>query len=223
MRVLIALAFAISSVAGAAQAQSIEAPIPTQGDSWQFQTINLWTSNLISRTSKKTIGASGEYVRSYFDTQSIGQNGEIMKPEVSEGTARADLNQVVMYRGEKQERTWYKWPLVQGKKWSHQIKEELPPIAGATQTRTITSTVNAEVIGWETLEVPAGKFKTMKIVYKTSWVMDSPSATGVGMSTSWYSPDAKINVQSVYESFGADGSPQVRTKTQLIHYQVNKS
>jgi len=220
MQILIALAFVISSVTGAVQAQSVEAPIPAQGDNWQFQTIDLWTSNLVSRTSKKTIGASGEYVRSFFETQSFGQNGEINKPNVSEGTTRADLNQVTMYHGEKQERTWYKWPLVPGKKWSYQLKEELPPTAITTQTRTLTTTVNTEVIGWETVEVPAGKFKAMKLIYKSSWVMDSPSITGTSTSILWYSPDAKSSVLSTYETFGADGSPQARTKTQLIHYQV---
>src|SRR5258706_6382134 len=161
MRLSTVLAFAFSTVVGIAQAQSIGVPVPRDGDSWQFQTFNLWNSNLTSRVSRKTVGTSGEYVRTVFESQATGQNGEITKPEIAEATTRADLNQTVMYRGEKQERVWYKWPLAPGEKWAFQMKEELPPTVSATQSRTMTSTWQAEVFGPEILEVPAGKFKTI--------------------------------------------------------------
>jgi hypothetical protein len=108
MRVLPVLAFAVSAVTGVVHAQPINAPHRVEGDSWQFQDINLWSSKLVSRSTQKTIGVSGDYVRSYFETQAIGQSGEIIKPVVSEITGRADLNQVVMYQGEQQDQTWYK-------------------------------------------------------------------------------------------------------------------
>jgi hypothetical protein len=84
----------------------------------------------------------------------------------------------------------------------------------------MTMTVNAEVTGWETVDIPAGSFKALKLIYKTNWSTDNPPLSGTSTGTAWYSPDAKLPVQVVYEVFGADGSPQTRTKTQLVQYQV---
>lgn len=216
--IVLAAAVVASNAASAQTLQS--APLPSPDDSWQFQTINLWTSNLISRSSKKILGISGDYVRMYIESQPVGQNGEITKPSVSEVTARADMNSTVVYHGEKQDRIWYNWPLRPGKKWSFLSKEEVPPTTAGGAPMVFSYTTDAEAVGWEALEVPAGKFKTMKIVYKTKWSAEGSSTSGTSVNTVWLSPDAKTVVQSVFESFGADGAPQTRTKTQMIHYLV---
>ena len=203
-----------------AHAQSIAAPVAEEGNSWEFQTLDLWSGKTTSRMTRKTIGVAGEYARMLYETTDVGKAGEFIKPRVNEGTIRADLNSNIMYRGEKLERITYKWPLEPGKKWSYQIKEDLPLAANATTPQVITNNTDAEVKGWEVIEVPAGKFKALKLVYKNAWSTENPVSKGISISTSWYCPEIKTVVQSTYESFGADGSPQTRTKDQLIRYSA---
>ena len=175
---------------------------------------------MTSRVTRKTIGVAGEYERMLYETTDVGRAGEFIKPRVVEGTIRTDLNTNVMYRGEKLERTSYKWPLETGKKWSYQVKEDLPLAANATTPQVFITNTDVEVKGWETVEVPAGKFKAIKLVYKTSWTTENPVSKGNSTNSTWYCPDVKTIVMSTYESFGIDGSPQTRTKEHLIRYSA---
>jgi hypothetical protein len=126
-----------------------------------------------------------------------------------------------MYRGEKMEKIFYKWPLEQGKKWTYSFKTDLPLTGTSTIPQTMTSNVSAEVKGWESIEVPTGKFKAIKIVYKTNWTTENPSSSGSSVGTSWYCPDVKTYVQYMFEAIGADGSPQTRNVTQLALYKTD--
>jgi hypothetical protein len=206
--------------ANVASAQSVSAPVAEEGNTWEFQTVDLWSGKMTSRLTRKTIGVSGEYARMMYETTDVGKAGEFVKPRVTEGTMRADLNFNVMYRGEKLERIAYKWPLEPGKKWSYQIKEDLPLAANATVPQVVTTNTDVEVKGWESIEVPAGKFKVLKLQYKNSWSTENPASKGITLATTWYCPEIKTIVQSTFESFGADGSPQTRTRDQLVRYSA---
>lgn len=204
----------------AAQAQSVKAPLPVEGNNWEFKTIDMWSSKPISELTKNTIGVSGDYVRMYYEMRELARNGEFIKPQVTEATIRADMNETVMYHGDKMEKIWYKWPLEPGKKWESQVKVDYPASGNNTQVQVVTTTYKAEVMGWETVEVPAGKFKALKIVYKINWAIETPISNGSSTTMVWYSPETKCNVQNTFESFGADGSPQTRTRQQLVQYAV---
>lgn len=214
----IMLVGSFSMLVNTAFAQAVQAPSPIEGDTWEYQTVDLWSSKVTSRLIKKTIGVSEGFVRMYYDAHDISRTGETLKPQVSEGTVRADMNVTTMYRGERMEKTWYKWPLEAGKKWSYQVKEDLPPVANATQPQVMTTNIEAEVKGWEVVETPLGKYKAMKINYKTTWSTENPANKGNSVSSGWYCPDVKGLVQYTYESIGADGSPQSRTKQQLLRF-----
>ncbi|MES2070171.1 MAG: hypothetical protein V4488_07480 [Pseudomonadota bacterium] len=221
MRLISTMLMSVSLVAlNSAYAQSVQAPVPAAGNSWSYKTSDMWSAKLISESTLKTVGVSGEYVRIFYETKSASKNGEFVMPQTSESTTRADLNSVIMYKGERQENPWYKWPLEAGKKWSFQIKQELPPTGSATIPQVMTQNIDAEVKGWETLELPAGKLKAIKIVYKSTWTAVNPASNGTSVSTTWYSPDVKRFVQYTSENFGPDGSPQARTLQQLVHYEV---
>ncbi|MFZ6816237.1 hypothetical protein ACO0K3_17330 [Undibacterium sp. Rencai35W] len=222
LSVVSALFSIVSLAAQPVQAQSVRAPAIVEGDTWEFRTINMWSSKPISQFSKKTIGISGEYARMFYETRTLGKGEEFVKPQVSEGTVRTDLNMTVMFKNDKMEQTWYKWPLEPGKKWEFQYKQEFPSATNSAQIQVSITNTKAEVIGWETVEVPAGKFKALKIVYKNSWTMDNPTSSGTTQNIVWYSPDTKSSVQTTFESFGADGSPQTRTNQQLTRFENAK-
>jgi hypothetical protein len=204
-----------------ANAQSVNAPTFSEGEKWEYQTTDLWSKKIISHLTVTNIGVSGDYLRRFFEQSNTGHNGEFVKPESWEATVRADLNGTGIYRGERFERIWYKWPVEPGMSWAFQTKAEAAPIPPSTAARIMTTSVNAEVKNWETVEVPAGKYKALKIVYKSSWVAENPSGTGSSVSTSWYSPEIKGSVQDMTETFSAEGMPQARTVRQLVFYKPN--
>ncbi|WP_133166833.1 hypothetical protein [Solimicrobium silvestre] len=197
-------------------AQSVNAPVYAVGEKWEFMKKDLWTGKVIQRYTVKNIGIAGDYLRRSFETTNISANGDITKPQFTESTVRADMNENIMFHGEKSIKVWYKWPLEIGKKWSLQSKSEIAPTAANAVAQTMVSTWNAEVVQWENVDMPSGKVKALKIVYKLAWTLDSPTGGGDGVYTVWYSPEQKNVVQSIYETFTADGSPQLRTITQLV-------
>jgi hypothetical protein len=200
-------------------AQSVDAPVFTPGGHWDYQNYDLWSNRLTSRLATKVVGVSGDFVRMQYETTNVGDKGELMKPTVTEATIRSELNAYTMFRGERMEKVFYKWPLEPGKKWTYQYKNDLPPTGTATTPQTMTTNVNAEVVGWETIEVPAGKFKVLKIIYKANTITENPFSTAASTSMQWYSPDVKGEVQSSFEAIGADGMPQARTMRQLVQYK----
>jgi hypothetical protein len=214
----------LSVVVQCAGAQTIDMPTVKEGDSWEFQNYDMWSGRMTSSYSKQVIGVMGEYVRVSYDTREISKTGEIGRPVQSDATLRADMNATAVVGGQKYERSYYKWPLEVGKRWTSQFKSDLPANGNASAgavPQFMTTTLECEVKEWETIIVPAGKFKALKIVAKGNWTIGSP-ATSSGSYTAirWYSPDAKAEVQYTYDAFGADGTPLTRTKQQLGSYNL---
>lgn len=77
----------------------------------------------------------------------------------------------------------YAWPLQVGKTWEQTYQEERP-VARQTAERVDVVTVEAE----ESVTVPAGTFKTFKIVYRNK-------KTGAIRYEEWYSPELKSPVK----------------------------
>jgi hypothetical protein len=81
-------------------------------------------------------------------------------------------------------RFYYVWPMHVGQTWDQAILEERP-VARQTTERVDTVTVEAE----ETVTVPAGTFKTLKILYRNK-------KTGAVRYEAWYSLELKQLVKS---------------------------
>lgn len=220
MRSFVFIAFVIVMAVNSALAQSIEAPTLAAGDNWEFQHIDLWSSNLASRSTRKIIGSADGYIRVWVETQAVSQDGAVAKPQVAEMTMRADLNSSTNVGGEKLETVLYKWPLEPKKHWTFRTKREMPNNVNGTQPFIFNVSNEAEVIGWEMVEVPAGKFKAIKIVYNGKVSVENSAIRETILRTVWYSPDAKTDVLSITETFNVDGVPLVKLKSQLARYQV---
>ncbi|MES2071725.1 MAG: hypothetical protein V4488_15325 [Pseudomonadota bacterium] len=206
----------------AAHAQSVPSPKPAADDSWSYNTIDLWSSKVLTEMRLKTIGIDDDYIRLFIESKADSGTGELMMPRGFETTARADLNSVMMFCGERQEKLLYKWPLEPGKKWNFQIRQEMQANNNQSngEATVLTNNFEAEVKGWETVDTPAGKFKAIKTVYKNNWTLDHNAAAGLIVITSWYSPQVKREIQSISETFSPDGLPEARTRQQLVSYQV---
>lgn len=217
--VYFAAALGMSAMVQSVQAQSIEMPVVKEGDFWEYQMFDMWSGRMTGSFSKQVAGVMGEFVRVSYDSREISKTGEIGRPVQTDATLRADMNSTAMVGGQKYDKIYYKWPLSVGQHWTSQFKSDLANAGSPSQV--MTTTLESEAKEWETITVPAGKFKTIKIVTKGSWTVGTPvSSSGTYTAVRWYSPDAKAEVQYTYDAFGADGTPLTRTKQQLSTYTL---
>ncbi len=152
-------------------------PVWKRGDEWAFR----WESS----------ASKGTYVWSVDREEMIeGVSHYVIKQgtrEIFYRTAdlahtRETVNGAVV-RHHTPSRIRYLWPLEVGKTWEQAFREDRP-VDRQTNERAETASVEAE----ETIAVPAGTFRTMKIVYRNK-------GTGAIRYEEWYSPDLKMSVQ----------------------------
>jgi hypothetical protein len=139
-----------------------------------------------------------------------------------------------------------KFPLTQGNSWELEYTENRPN----KQLKSAKTHLNYTVVGWEEVEVPAGKFKAIKIEAVGKWISElepslntatntqtNKSGTTVIMQTQkeqprtssgqiyrayWYVPDIKIYVKSIDENYFSSGALNRRTTEELESYKVSQ-
>jgi len=109
---------------------------------------------------------------------------------------------------------YYDFPLSTGKKWQ-QTTVETDIKTGAKRTHTLSS----EVLGSETVTVPAGTFNAIKLITKSELVDVSKGETTFGSDTSWYVPELRRSVKSETASRKPDGTEDKQI-IQLIEYKL---
>jgi hypothetical protein len=79
------------------------------------------------------------------------------------------------------------FPLAEGKSWSQKVVRT-DPATGERREMLVTGRVR----GWETVKVPAGEFKALK-VERTMYLGDYDSFRGITQrtETEWYAPDIR--------------------------------
>jgi hypothetical protein len=165
--------------------EKMEAPVWNVGDKWIY-----------------TPGMAMEIVKADGNGYVVRFQSETIVLE------KSTLNRVYTLRGREQERyqkaqrRLFNFPLTIGKKWkdtySGPLKwEEAFSSRGANED-DIQFFESYRVLGWEEVEVEAGRFKALKIEYKKEW---SSPITGWkdGKAWYWYSPEAKALVKAEYE------------------------
>jgi hypothetical protein len=164
----------------------IEAPVWNVGDKWVFNS-----------------GITMEVIKA-------DENGYVVRyPGETRIFERKTLNRIYMLRGKKQERyreaerRLLNFPLTIGKEWKDRYLATLKWEDGFSGSLTggggeTLIFENYKALGWEEVEVEAGKLRALKMEYKREW--DSP-ATGrkEGKVWYWYSPEVKYLIKAQYE------------------------
>ena len=167
------LGSAATPVAAIALSGSIPVPVWHVGDEWQY--------------AYKSPSDSGTYVGSVNRVETLdGVEHYVVKAGTRETFYRVSdlanslerVDGVVVLR-ETPPRLVYAWPLVVGKSWDETHKQERP-VERSTTDRNSTWTVGAE----ETVTVPAGTFRTLKITWRNR-------NNGAVVDDMWYAPDVK--------------------------------
>jgi hypothetical protein len=102
---------------------------------------------------------------------------------------------------------------------SHELTFEVVARRGGTARSRFQQTVR--VIGWEDVEVPAGKFRALKVEAKGTFYRLDASFGGWTRHEFWYVPETKRWVKYTYED-GTRGpsSPYAKILEELIEFKV---
>ena len=183
--------------------QVVERPVYAAGDTWTYRTTAGSTSyrpGQFFATEKRTVVGPGE-------TES-----ELLATYTSEdGKSRTvvwtlDFNDVLPPANglPKREIKAWRWPVNVGDSWKY---DGYAP----------GTTWEARVKGWEDVEVPAGKFRAIKVERELIAGAENPR---LGRNqTVWYSPLAKVNVKSVTSATSGPAVIQNDSR-ELESYQV---
>jgi hypothetical protein len=192
--------------------EKIEAPVWNVGDKWVFD----------REGPIEVVGCDAQWY-------SVKFSGGIF-PKDASGIAifeRSTLN--VKYMLERDRRKEYRgfrkkilnFPITLGKQWKDLYqRDEL----GTMATVAAEYRETFRVLGWEDVEVRAGKFKAIKLEYK----IEKSVQSGVGLIPQgeskawyWYSPEVKNFVKCQYEKGYIEGRDE-RGDWKLVSYELKK-
>lgn len=203
-----------TQTAGAAPRNTaVERPVMKVGDQWNYQVIDDW-KHVVKETFSFQVSSVTDK-----ETQVIRKAGS---GAVATITQTPDLNVVSIASTSGNDFNYspdngdYAFPLVVGKTYA----------ANASYTKKNGSgsyALNATVVGWEQVTVPAGTFTALKITregfYKAATNLGS--GTGKMKVAVWYVPELKAKVKVEYEDTDWSGHPASRVITELTGYAVH--
>lgn len=168
--------------------ENVEAPVWNVGDKWVFTQGNIevvavnqdnYTLNFSQDTS--TLESKG-FKKIIFD--------------------KSTLNRIFVLKEDNQDkytmaiRRILNFPLIPGMEWT----DTFTTIAlfGPEKGKTLNFSEVFKVLGWENVEVKAGKFKAIKLAYTQK--VESGTAQGIsGWAWYWYAPEVRYFVKCVYD------------------------
>ncbi len=183
MKKLILLSFLLALIPAIVYGQNrVEAPVWNVGDRW-----DLGADVSITVASADENSYSARYLVTGGDSTLIYEKSTLNRLFSVEKGRR------VKYDGRN--RRLLNFPLEIGKSWKDQYI--VPPTSLGAKETTYIETFTP--LGWEDIEIPAGKFKAVKIEYKQEMVGGAAGQPKEGKVWYWYSPDVKYMLKCQYE------------------------
>jgi hypothetical protein len=216
-RALLASALLGTSLSVAAQ---VAAPALKAGDTWTYRGIDNYNRLPTGTWTREVTGTEASGIRVAVRSADGSIDDLFRAPgELASGVlndrARGTMDPALQLMP---------FPLAEGKSWSQKVIRTDPV---SNEKREML--VRGRVLGWETIKVPAGEFKAMK-VERTMYLGDYDSFRGITQrtETEWYAPDIRGAAKVVvFEEFCerrygcAMGSfmPGVRATYELTSYK----
>jgi len=170
-------------IGGHASAQErIDAPVWNVGDKW---TLTLKDSYTVKSADEDTYTVLWENASGTKESTTIYSRSNLNAIGIVEGGKRKE------YQGSR--RKFLDFPLYAGKTWKDRSVSR-PTRSGIGDPERIYLH-EFKVIGWEDVEVKAGKFKALKIEYR----QQISGRDASGKAWYWYSPEVKNIVKMQYE------------------------
>jgi hypothetical protein len=237
-RAILSVVFCVAS--GTASAQSVDSPSIKAGDSWVYRsTIEKGSAGSTERRNEIVV-TRATLSSIYYTTKEVGSTQvprELIAPTDWSRVRSVDGVQTTVNKP-------LSFPLSPGKTWDIAYAESHPN----KQHKSEKWANEYTVVGFETVEVPAGKFNALKIEAEGNWTAEiEPSTTavqGAQVSTNgtsmvaqtnktaastatghvykvfWYAPDVKRWVKSTEEYYNANGVRSERFSDELESFKL---
>jgi hypothetical protein len=227
--------------ANTALAQTVAPPVLQPQDTWKYRRTTETRPDIW-----RQVHFEGTVLRNSASTMLI-QNKEVDSPnpprEILIGSDWSSFRslggkETVVHRP-------FTFPMSVGKTWDLEFTDDHP---GNKSHKSETRRLKYRVVGWEDVEVPAGKFKALKIEAEGSWFGEiAPQTTASAASQAgalgttavvqtvnvkaetvtgrlyqayWYAPEVKREVKSVEENYDTNGVRTARFTNDLESYKV---
>jgi len=227
--------------ATASWAQKVDAPAVKAGDTWTYRVTTEKGSSGWSQTRDEVIVSRVTSSLIYFTSRPSGSTQPAKEVYAGLDWSRLrDVNgkETVVNRP-------FVFPLTAGKTWDVQYTEQHPNKAHRSEQWDTKFTV----IGFEPVEVPAGKFNALKVEAEGHWSAEpeptqtvvqgaqssadasstvtqvqkarAEPVTGRTYKAFWYAPEVRRWVKSVEEYYGNGGVRNERFAAELEAYRLN--
>jgi len=191
----IAIAFALILVTPTVYAQAAARPDWKVGDTW---TVGITTSGFGGAGRRDEVRVVKEVAETGYQVENTKKEGGATSVETL--NLSRDLNLIAA----SQEFKWLQWPLEPGRAIQFEV----------TGTNQVV-TWKGKVVGWEEVEVPAGKFKALRVEFDRSGQLQGSASESV-----WYAPEAKAVVKRVQMRPGSQRTRDLITY-ELVAYKLN--
>lgn len=193
--------------AGSAQnASPVERPDIKVGDRWVYRSTDLWTNEEIARVEFKVVAIRG-------DNMVLDRTTTASKVAADVGrSARKDADRstwtLLDPNVNSGRRLTLAFPLEIGKTWEFEYSTKRPNGTIVIHKRS------ARVEAWEDVEVPAGKFRALRVVHSGRSELRAatgPFSSGNVSETLWYAPALRAIVKREFH----DTVGHLRTRDQV--------
>jgi hypothetical protein len=193
----------------------VERPHVKPGDRWTYQRMNYDAGKAGGRFELQVVFSDRGVI------QVVG-TGKIQDEEV-DTTYTADWNAVSTAARMFYPHTgWFKFPLQEGDRYKAAYESIIP-----AKNIKARNQREVNVVGWEDVVVPAGKFRALKIVSEGRFHrLETSSVTGSSRNVIWYVPAVKRWVKLTLENRPAGAKGKGSSKKgehygeELVAYQV---
>lgn len=205
------LVFVAIRIAAVAE-ERVDRPVFKPGDRWLFRAVDGYTGLELRQTELSILEAKEEGVQ----VSVVGPIADGRRP-----APRSIYSNLWPPAGFPTSNGSYiplDFPLFTGKQWSMQFKVPYPDLQLAPERRT------AKVGGWETVRVPAGEFRALRIVHEgRRRVHMNDGEFNVSIrDTLWYCPAVKKDVKrEILIMPSVRGALRTHTIEELLEYNVS--
>jgi hypothetical protein len=207
---IVASLLVASRALGADEGAPVQKPQVKVGDHWKYRVMVYQTNVPVSVTIDNRVVLvendlilnvdtvnSGKEFESQFTSEWASMSGGILG-EVFDPPIRH-----------------YRFPLTVGATYPY----EYAMIAKRGSAIRTKSDGMVTVVGWEDVQVPAGKFRALKIEAKGTYLRRDIRYGGYQRWTYWYVPEVKRWVKGTYED-GSRALPDTKRESELLEFNV---
>ena len=195
--------------AATVEAAPVAAPTLLAGQYWTYRRVDLWRNEEMESFSQYLLAELPDYWAvswTIFKSKDPQRLGSVTPEKLFTAGHGFDDSRVV---GKHES---LRFPLAVGKSWDFNYTLNSKP--GSVTEIKQTATVK----GWETVKVPAGTFRALRIEHQGYYATSENSSTWSGRirETFWYAPSARRIVVHEYQDTGALGTVWDKRRDELV-------